>query len=323
MLKLGITGISGSGKSTTFTALTCKEATYTSELDVAMVNISDERLNYLAQMFKKEKVVYEAMEFVDTKNNRNLLKNMDVLFVVTPFFNNFNTPKEYLQENEDEFIVEDALLCEERCKRIEKSRREEMEGELNLLRKLKTTLEEGKPLRSLELKPQENKIIKGFTFLSIKPHICILNLKEGVLEETITFPSVYSIPVIAVYGELEKEVVIAGDEEEMRVEFGLGPPLIQRLKNAVYDAKNIITFYTVVGKEARAWNIEEGMSAIESAGKIHSDIAHGFIKAEVVPFDVLKDTGSFNEAKHQGKVRLEGKDYKVRDGDVIEFRFNV
>jgi len=319
MLKLGITGIPGGGKSTIFTALTRKEATYTSEPDVAVVSISDERLDYLARIFKKEKVV----EFIDIKNNKNLLKNMDILIVVVPFFGDFDTPQNYLEEIENEFIVEDALLCEERCKRIEKNKKEEIKGELELLSKLGTTLEEEKPLRTFELNPQENKIIKGFTFLSIKSCICILNLEEGMEEKSVSFPSVHSIPMIAVYGKLEKEVVLTGDEEEMRVEFGLGPLPILRLKNAVFEAKNIITFYTVVGKEAKAWNIEKGTTAIESAGKIHSDIAHGFIKAEVVSFDILKETGSFNEAKHQGKVRLEGKEYEISDGDVIEFKFNV
>jgi len=323
MLKLGITGIPGGGKSTIFTALTRKEATYISEPDVAVVSISDERLDYLTRIFKKEKVVYEAIEFIDVKNNKNLLKNMDILIVVVPFFGGFDTPKNYLEEVENEFIVEDALLCVERCKRIEKNKKEETEGELDLLRKLGTTLEEEKPLRVYELNPWENKIIKGFTFLSIKPCICILNLEEGIEEKAVSFPSVHSIPVIAVYGELEKEVILTGDEEEMRAEFGLGPPLILRLKNTVFEAKNIITFYTVVGKEARAWNIEKGTTAIEAAAKIHSDIAHGFIKAEVVSFDDLKETGSFNEAKHQGKVSLEGKEYEISDGDVIEFRFNV
>lgn len=323
MLKLGITGVPGGGKSTIFTALSKKEATYTSEPDVAVVSIPDERLAYLAHMFEKERVEYETMEFIDVKGDKNLLKNMDVLLVVTPFFSNFNAPKDYLEEIEDEFIVEDIVLCEERCKRIEKGGKEEVEGELALLGRLKTTLEEGKPLRNFELQSRESKIIKGFTFLSIKPCICVLNLKEGTEEKSVSLPSVHSIPVIAVCGELEKEIVLAGGGEEMRAEFGLVHSLIQRLKDAVYEAKNIITFYTVVGKEVKAWNIERGTSAIESAAKIHSDISHGFIKAEVVPFDVLRETGSFNEAKHRGKVRLEGKEYEVVDGDVIEFRFNV
>ncbi len=323
MLKIGITGPSGCGKSTIFTALTGKVATYTKEPDVAVINIPDERLDFLAGMFQREKKVYETLEFIDTKDNRNLLKNTDILVLIVPFLGNFKDPESYLEEMEEEFIIEDALLCEERYKRIEKSRKEDFEGELELLKKLNAWLEIGNPLRSIELKSYESKRVRGFAFLSIKQCVGILNIEEQKIGQTIDIPSVHSIPLITVCGELEMEVIQTGDGEEMRKEFGLGPPLIKMVSRELYKAQKLITFYTVVGKEARAWNIKEGETAIEAAKMIHSDIARGFIKGQVVSFDDLMEAGSFNEAKHLGKVRLEGKEHKINDGDVIEFRFNV
>lgn len=323
MFKIGIVGKPGCGKSTIFTALSGKEATYTMEPDVAVVSISDERLDFLAGIFQKEKVVYETLEFIDTKGDKNLMKNMDLFVLVVPFFGDFKDPSAYLKDIIEEFIVEDAIICEQRLKRLEKSKEEEFEGEGQLLNRLAEVLESGNPLRNAELKPHEHKVIRGFTFLSIKPCVSILNIDEARIGKGIDIPSVHSTPVIPVCGELEKEVILTGDGEELREEFDLGSPLIQSVSREIYKAKRIITFYTVVGKEARAWNIEEGTTSIEAAGRIHSDIARGFIKGEVVSFEDLKEAGSFSKAKQLGKVRLEGKDHTVNDGDVIEFRFNV
>ncbi len=323
MLKIGITGRTGSGKSTIFSALTQKESTYTMEPDVGVVSIPDKRLDFLASMFGREKIVYETLEFVDAKGEKNLLKAMDLFILVIPSFGSFKEPDSYLEELEEEFIVEDAILCEQRCKKIKKSTKEEFEGELELLERLKRELESANPLRNIDLKPREYKTIRGFAFLSIKPCIALLNIDESKLGKPLDIPSINSITVIPTCGELEKEVVQTGDDEELRNEFGLGEPLVRTVFRESYNKKNIITFYTVVGKEARAWNIEEGTTAVEAAERIHSDIAHGFIKGQVVSFDDLKEAGSLNRAKEQGKVRLEGKEHKVNDGDVIEFRFNV
>ncbi len=320
MLKIGITGIPGSGKSTIFTAITGKEATYSSTPDVSVVPIPDERLDYLAHSLKKERIVYETMEFVDVKRESNLLKSMDVLLLVIPLFLGSGSLEGYIKNIEDEFILGDMVLCEERCKRIEKTKKEEIKGEMALLSRLKTSLERGIPLRNLKLVSGDARVIKGFTFLSIKPCIYILNLDEKQKEPELKPASVHNIRV---YGEIEKEVVLAGDEEGMRMEFGLHAPLRKRVRDVIYDLKNIITFYTVVGKEARAWNVEEGTVAIEAAERIHSDIAHGFIKAEVICYDAIKDLGDFSLALKKGRVILEGKGYRIRDGDVIKFRFNL
>jgi len=200
------------------------------------------------------------------------------------------------------------------------------QAELEALKRLKDALEQESPARSVGLSPQEEKLLRGFQFLSAKPILAVVNIGEGDLtSKDVHFDGLEGRESVALSARIEAELAQLEDQdaEEFMADLGITEPARDRVIEASYRLLGLISFLTVGEDEVRAWTIREGTTAHEAAGVIHSDIQRGFIRAEVVPYPELVEAGSMPEAKKRGKLRVEGKDYIVRDGDVCHFLFNV
>lgn len=327
MLQVGIIGTRGSGKSTVFTALTEIEDSHREEPNIGVIKVPDNRLDLLEKLCNPKKLTRETIEFVDCKEFHSALRNASLFLDVIPIFGTFKEPLKFVEETASDMIIRDLEICEERCKKLKRSANPEDKKEYALLEKCKERLEDGIPLRNLEFSPFEEKLLRGFSFLSEKPLILVANLEEGKEPpwELKSYAKRENIVLLSIYGLLEKELLqIEGDDRiSMAKEFGIEESGIERFAGAIYKSAGIISFYTVVRNELRAWAIKRGTSALKAAGKIHTDMERGFIKAEVISFEDFKKIGSFQEARHRGLLRLESKDYIVNDGDIIEFKFNV
>ena len=241
---------------------------------------------------------------------------------------------------EDELILADLVVAEKRVARLEQDRKkgalkqaQEGEAELAVLRRCVEALEAGTPLRALELDANAAKRLRGFQFLSEKPLLVVLNVDEadvarstgdavsaGGLDDFVAGPGIQAVTVCAQI-ELEIAQFDPDDAAPFMADLGLSEPGLDRVIRAAYDLLGYISFFTVGKDECRAWSVPAGTGAQEAAGEIHTDLARGFIRAEVVDCDRLVERGSFADCRRQAEVRLEGKDYVVRDGDVINVRF--
>ena len=244
-------------------------------------------------------------------------------------------PKRDIESVELELVLSDLAIIEKRLERLDKDIKKQksapLEKEQQSLLKAKAALEAQKPLRELDLTPEEQRTLRGFTFLSIKPMLYVLNLGEkdapraNAADEFAQEAGLKQRPrtaVTAVCGKVEEELSQLSDEEagEFLASYGLKESAISRLIRASYQLLGLISFFTVGEDECRAWTIREGMTALDAAGEIHSDIQRGFIRAEVIPYEELMDTGGFAEARTRGSLRLEGKEYVVHDGEIVHFR---
>lgn len=350
-MKLGIIGLPESGKSTIFKALTgargikSEERTKKGDQLIATVNVPDERVDYLTEVFKPKKTVYSQIEYllppkiIDSDHAKrekenvvfNTVRTCDGLLHVVKNFQLFGgpppTPEEDFFKLESEMMLSDLMVAE---KRIERIRSDEGKGkeitveEPSLLKKCMDILSEEKPLRD---RPEmaASPLLRGFTFLSAKPLLLISNNSDED-EDPPKMPHIpENVEVMVVRGKLEMEIGEMEPEEakEFLSAFHIETSLIDRVIRRSLDVSNLISFFTVVENEARSWTVTKGTSAIEAADLIHSDMKKGFIKAEVLPYDQLVRYGSFSEAKKDGHLHLEGKKYIVQDGDIIRFRFNV
>jgi len=350
-LKIGIIGRPQSGKSTLFQLLTNHQAGSGSKTQVAVGKVPDSRVDVLAQMYKPRKVTYATIDFSDVpgfmagQNNAGFLQSvsdMDALVVVVRAFESdivpsYNGIQPYGDFNEiqQELLVADWTLLETRLERIAKQRMKNPQAaeELGLLEKCQAILEKDLPLRQLELDEEEEKQLRTYDFLTRKPLIVVMNLDEEQIrnnsypqqEELQTELARLNVPLITVSAQIENEIKEL-DEEDASLfleELGLSDTGISRLARTVYDHLGLMSFFTVGEDEVRAWTIKKGTPARKAAGKIHSDIERGFIRAEVVAYEDLLACGSSQSVKEKGRFRLEGKDYIVQDGDIISFRFNV
>jgi len=244
---------------------------------------------------------------------------------------------------EDELILADLGVAERRLERLEKDlkkqRSAELEHERDVLTVCRAALEEGRPLRALDFKGEDRKRLRGFQFFSSKPLLVVINLDEAELTgggEAATrieraaeatglsaFLSRAATAAVAVCAKIELEIgqLAEGDAAAFLADLGLKEPGLHRVIRASYDLLALVSFFTVGEDECRAWSIPRGTSAQLAAGEIHSDIARGFIRAEVVSYEALVGRGSMGACRDHGEVRLEGKDYIVADGDIINFRF--
>jgi GTP-binding protein YchF len=252
-------------------------------------------------------------------------------------------PARDAQAMEEELILADLGVAERRLERLErdlkKSRSPDLERERDVLTQCRTTLESGRPLRSLDLKGDDQKRLRGFQFLSAKPLLLVINLDESQLVEKgeaatrvdraaadaglTSFLGRAATAAVAVCAKIELEIaeLDAADSVAFLRDLGLTESGLDRVIRASYDLLGYISFFTVGEDECRAWSIARGTPAQAAAGEIHSDIARGFIRAEVVSYDHLIARGSMAACRDHGEVRLEGKDYIVKDGDIINFRF--
>lgn len=360
-MKLAITGFSNSGKTTLFNALTGLNLPVTIyptldeggvEPHIGVVNVPDERVDRLASIYKPKKKTYATIEYIDyigltrdtTQNSKvfAVLGDADAIVHVIRAFEDpvvshpFGgvDPVRDDKAFETELILRDLGFVEKRLERIElslkKGKREDVHGEKELLIHCKEALESETPLRNIDLTEEENKLLETYQFLSQKPEIIILNVGEKDLnteKEKELLSSLHSPHLsLSICGKIEMEIVeLPQDERGAFLDsLGIKESALSKLCRSSYEVLGLITFFTVVRDEVRAWTIKKGTEAIKAAGKVHSDMQKGFIKAEVINFDDFVLAGEeMAMAKGKGLVRLEGKSYIVKDGDIINFKFHV
>ncbi|HNY86269.1 MAG TPA: redox-regulated ATPase YchF [Candidatus Hydrogenedentes bacterium] len=352
-MKVGIIGFARSGKTTVFNALTGAKAAVgaygSREANVAVIKVPDARVDALSDIFKPKKRTYAEIEFLDIAPNEaageekaldanalTVLKNVDALVHVVRAFANqaVSHPMNSVdaardtRAMEEELALTDLIIVERRVERLEKEGRRDREH--SLMVRCQGHLEEGRPLRTLELDPQEDALLRSFTFLSRKPMMLLGNYGEdGIGAENPSglgaVAAELGLVLIELCGAMEMEVSQLAEEDRapFREELGLGEESRTRFIQTAYDLLGLMSFLTAGEPEVRAWTIRKGTHAVDAAGVIHSDIQRGFIRAEIVAYDDFMASGTMTKAKEKGKVRLEGKDYVVQDGDILHFRFNV
>jgi GTP-binding protein YchF len=357
-MKIGLIGLAKSGKTTLFNLLTganvatSRYDTGRAELHTGIARVPDPRVDRLSELFKPKKTTFATFEVVDlagiAKGERSGLdtkefRNADALLHVVRAFADpalpAPDPRRDILDLETELILADLEVVERRLERLEvsiKKRRTDAEvKEQEVLQRLKGELEAERALRTVEISPDDAKVIRGFTFLSEKPILHCVNLDEKSVGDGGRVVERFGLEAFAarphtrvgwVSAVIEAEVAqLAGDEQAaFLADLGLPEPALRRLLQDCYALLGLVSFFTVGEDEVRAWPIPEGTRAQDAAGGVHSDIARGFIRAEVNTYDeLIAANGSFPDLRARGQLRLEGKDYLVHDGEVCHFRFNV
>lgn len=357
-MEIGIVGLPNSGKTTVFNALTRGRAETTAyasgrvEVHTAVVDVPDPRLEMLARIFHPKKVTHAQVTYNDIAGLRaeratfppqllNLISTNDALLHVVRCFHNPLVPHPLESVDpardihllEEEFMLSDLSIIEGRLERLAKQKgkgtpeeREHMAREEEVLSRLRDVLQDGRPLRAVDLSREEERLIRSYAFLSLKPQLLVFNTDdEGEDPSEELTPRWPRTRGLALRGRLEMELaqMEPGEAHEFMSMFGIEELGLNRVIRESQELLGLITFFTAGEKEVRAWSIPRGSTALEAADAIHSDIARGFIRAEVIGWDDLVRVGSWAEARKQGLLRLEGKDYIVQDGDVLHIRFNV
>ncbi len=354
-MKIGLLGLPRSGKTTVFNALTKAEAPMVhsngkAEPNLAVIRVPDERVDRLSEMYDPRKTVYATVEFVgfvglaesaerkDTFSGASMamVKNMDALALVIRNFKDDllgdPTPIEDARRVNDELTLTDLIVAENRLERIENGykrgqRTDALVREEKTLRRISEHLNRNQPLRDLELSVEEEKVIRGFQFLTKKPIMGILNSdetrfgKDGALIAEIERTQ----RAIEFAGKFEMELSQMEEEEAalFMEDMGIPESAYLRLTSLAYEILGYISFFTVGSDEVRAWNVRRGDTALDAAAVIHSDLARGFIRAECFSYEACLEYGSEKSIREKGLFRLEGKDYRVQDGDILNIRFNV
>jgi ribosome-binding ATPase YchF (GTP1/OBG family) len=325
MRDVGIVGLPYSGKTTLFTALT-RSGAAGGRSNQAVVEVPDPRLAVLARIESSKKIVPAKVRFVDVPGGLTAqgiaeYRQTDALCMVVRAFGPDADPAGDLATLEAEMVIADLTNIESGLEKARKRARGKGEGkaEVEVLEKAHELLDSERPLRGAELGPDERRLLRGFAPLTLKPWIVVGNVEEGG-EVPPGLPG-----AIAISASLEAEVAGMSSQEaaELLAGFGVEEPGLERVIAACYRALDLITFLTTGEDESRAWEVPRGAKAPEAAGAIHTDLERGFIRAEVVGYDALVEAGSWDTAKARGAMRVEGKDYVVQEGDVINIRFAV
>ncbi len=359
-MRIGLIGLPKSGKTTIFNALTGMNIEVSaygqgeSEPNQSIINVMDERITKLSDMYNPKKTVFATIEYVDfagvNKSDQKqelmsgqgmvLLKNTDALALVARQFSDAVLDEMYggadpiseVETIEAEMIISDLIIAEKRLEKIALSYKRgiktpALQIEEKAINSVIEHLNAEKPLRTLELPEEEEKSIRGFQFVSQKPLLIILNTDENSYHENQAIIDELSekYPILEFAGKFESELNSL-DEEEKSIfmeDMGIENSARDTLTKFSYDILGYLSFFTVGSDEVRAWTIEKGSNAVEAAGKIHSDLARGFIRAECFNYIDLISLGSEKALRDKGLFRLEGKSYIVKDGDILNIRFNV
>lgn len=356
-MRLGIIGLPQAGKTTIFNALTRGDQPTSMsggrfDVHTAVVDVPDPRVDILSDMFKPQKTIYAKVTYADIAGlegsaNKsgisgqllNQLTQMDGFVQVVRCFEDPNVPhpagsvdpSRDIAAMEGDLLINDLIAVERKLERLNDERRKGggrdkslIEREIALFQKLNATLTEEKPLRDLELSSEEEKALAGYGFLTRKPMLVLLNRGDGQDTPEIAYPHQHSV-VTDLQGKLEMEIaqLPPEDAELFMAEYGIEELGLQRVIRLSYDLLGLQSFFTVGEDEVRAWTVRRGASAHEAAGVIHTDLQKGFIRAEVIGYAELVDLGGLSEARARGKLRLEGKEYIVQDGEIMHIRFNI
>ena len=325
MKDIGLVGVPFSGKSTLFTALT-RTGGHGGQANHAVVPVPDPRVDVLTEMERSRKTVKAQVGFVDvpggTASAQGIakLRETDALAIVVRCFGPDANPVSELAEVRADLLLADQAVIEPALHKAEKRSRATRTPEIDALAAANAALETETPLSDAGLSDEHRRELKAIAPLTIKPWVVVANLEEGT-----DVPGGLPDDTVGVYASIEAETAEM-DAEEARAlldEFGVHEPGLEIVIRAGYRAIDLLTFLTTGEDETRAWEVRRGAKAPEAAGVIHSDLERGFIRAEVISYEELVAAGSMEAAKHQGKVRVEGKDYEVREGDILHVRFSV
>ncbi len=344
-MKLGIIGLAGAGKSTVFEALSrnIQDESHKKESRIGMVQVPDSRVDLLSEMYKPKKTIYAQVEYFlpglqerDKKSGKEQdqwikVRDCDALIHVVKNYETYGLDKPEPYKNilalDQELIFADLVVVEKRLERmrLDKKRNRNIDlEELALLEECLVILEGETPIRR-NAGLSAARPLRGYAFLSAKPVLILFNNDD----ENDLMPETGGDEIndtgMVIRGKLEQELIQMSEEEsaEFLLEFNISVSAMNRVIEESYKLLGLISFFTVGEDEVRAWTIKHNTAAVDAAEVIHSDIKKGFIRAEVLAYDDLIDAGTYQEARKKGTVRLEGKTYPVKDGDIINFRFNV
>jgi GTP-binding protein YchF len=346
MKQVGILGLPRSGKTTLFEILVQSAAPSARGDHVGVVKVPDPRVDQLAALFHPKKTTYAQVQFVDSagvasaagraagrrEDGFATVRSCDALAVVVRDFDNAAVPAEGgvnaerdLRAVETELILTDLAGVETRIERIEKELRigkKQGERELTLLRRCREGLEAERPLRGESVDAEEEKLLRGFQFLTRKPLLVVYNQDDRA--RPVPGGAAPATLRVAMRAHLEREIVALPEEERgaFRAELGLAEDGLSLVIRASYELLGLVSFFTVGPDEVRAWTLRRGQTAVDAAGEIHTDLARGFIRAEVIGWRTLLEAGGTAGARSRGILKLEGRDYVVQDGDCLEIRFN-
>jgi len=356
-MKIGLIGLPNSGKTTIFNALTKSRAEVTSyantknEPNLAVIDVIDERVVRLSEMYQPKKTTYATIEVIDfvglsegsargeafSGTAMGVIKRVDAIALVIRNFEDglmgAPSPLDDLDQIEIEMLMSDLVIAEKRLERIAGSiqrglKTDALLAEEKVLKKIAAGLNENRPVRSIEIDCEEQKLIRGFQFLTQKPLMVVLNSPEESFgrNSEIIEKMRNGREVIEFAGKFEMELSRLDDEEEIRMfmeDIGNSESARDRLTQLAYALLGYISFFTVGSDEVRAWTIHRGDTAIEAAGAIHSDLSRGFIRAECFSYNDLMECGSEKAIREKGRFRLEGKNYVVQDRDILSIRFSL
>jgi GTP-binding protein YchF len=355
-MKLGIIGLPQSGKTTIFNALTRGHAPTTAsagrmEIHTAVVDVPDARVDKLSTIFKPKKTIYAKVTYADIAGLEsgaaksgisgsllNQLAQMDGFLHVVRSFADENVPHPSgsvnpardIADMDAELLLNDLIAVERKLERLAEERKKGgtdkvlNERQTALFQRLHGILSAEKPLRGVEINAEEEKYLSGFGLLTRKPLLVLLNAGEGQpLPDSVAIAQ--GLPAVAMQGKLEMEIAQLPPEDAaiFMQEYSIEEPSLSKMIRLSYELLNLQSFFTVGEDEVRAWTIQRGASAYAAAGAIHTDLQKGFIRAEVVAYQDLVELGGMAEARAKGKLRLEGKEYVVQDGEIVHIRFNV
>jgi len=358
-MRIGLFGFPMTGKTTLFGLLTGAEApahATRGEAQIGVTRVPDPRLDQLSAMYSPKKTTPATIEYLDLAGMEkgeaakvlplDQLRTADALAHVVRAFHDESIPHvegaidpaRDAATMETELILADHTVAEKRVEKLElmvrKTNRDEDKKELEVLRKVVSTLERDTPLRNVEFNEAERRLLRGYTFLSLKPMLVVVNADESDAAKLSDGAAGFGLlaltdkpatAVVALSAKIEAEIgqLDSDDATAFAADLGITEPALDRMIRASYDLLGRISFFTVGEDECRAWTIRRSTTARAAAGTIHSDLEKGFIRAEVVAYDDLLAAGDWNAAKANATLRLEGKEYAVKDGDIVHVRFNV